>query len=47
MFMAGLIIFTVASLAGALAQSALWLVIARGAQGSARRWSPRRRCRSS
>ena len=33
MFMAGLIIFTVASLAGALAQSALWLVIARGAQG--------------
>ena len=33
MFMAGLIIFTAASLAGALAQSALWLVIARGAQG--------------
>nr|MDQ3933367.1 MFS transporter [Actinomycetota bacterium] len=33
MFMAGLIIFTVASLAGALAQSALWLVIARGMQG--------------
>jgi EmrB/QacA subfamily drug resistance transporter len=33
MFMAGLIIFTVASLGGALAQSALWLVIARGAQG--------------
>ena len=33
MFMAGLTIFTVASLAGALAQSALWLVIARGAQG--------------
>ena len=33
MFMAGLILFTVASLAGALAQSALWLVIARGAQG--------------
>src|SRR3712207_6747058 len=33
MFMAGLVIFTAASLAGALAQSALWLVIARGAQG--------------
>jgi EmrB/QacA subfamily drug resistance transporter len=33
MFMAGLIIFTGASLAGALAQSALWLVIARGTQG--------------
>ncbi len=33
MFMAGLIIFTAASLAGALAQSALWLVIARGTQG--------------
>ena len=33
MFMAGLIIFTVASLAGALATSALWLVVARGAQG--------------
>jgi EmrB/QacA subfamily drug resistance transporter len=33
MFMAGLILFTVASLAGALAESALWLVIARGAQG--------------
>ena len=35
MFMAGLIIFTAASLAGALAQSALWLVFARGAQGLA------------
>ncbi|HEV2814779.1 MAG TPA: DHA2 family efflux MFS transporter permease subunit [Solirubrobacteraceae bacterium] len=33
MFMAGLILFTAASLAGALAQSAIWLVIARGAQG--------------
>ena len=33
MFIAGLVIFTAASLAGALAQSALWLVIARGAQG--------------
>jgi EmrB/QacA subfamily drug resistance transporter len=33
MFMAGLVLFTVASFAGALAQSALWLVIARGAQG--------------
>ena len=33
MFMYGLILFTAASLAGALAQSALWLVIARGAQG--------------
>src|SRR5918995_1019447 len=33
MFMVGLIIFTVASLAGALATSALWLVVARGAQG--------------
>src|SRR3954454_100363 len=33
MFMAGLIIFTGASLAGALAQSSLWLVIARGTQG--------------
>jgi MFS family permease len=33
MFMSGLILFTAASLAGALAQSALWLVVARGAQG--------------
>jgi EmrB/QacA subfamily drug resistance transporter len=33
MFMAGLIIFTAASLGGALAQSALWLVAARGLQG--------------
>jgi MFS family permease len=33
MFMAGLVLFTTASLAGALAQSALWLVIARGTQG--------------
>src|SRR3712207_992348 len=33
MFMRGVIIFTIASLAGALAQSALWFVIARGAQG--------------
>jgi EmrB/QacA subfamily drug resistance transporter len=33
MFMAGLIVFTTASLAGALAQSALWLVVARGTQG--------------
>ena len=33
MFMAGLIVFISASLAGALAQSALWLVIARGMQG--------------
>jgi EmrB/QacA subfamily drug resistance transporter len=33
MFIAGIAIFTVASLAGALAESALWLVIARGAQG--------------
>jgi EmrB/QacA subfamily drug resistance transporter len=33
MFMAGLVLFTAASLAGALAQSALWLVMARGVQG--------------
>jgi EmrB/QacA subfamily drug resistance transporter len=33
MFMAGLVLFTAASVAGALAQSALWLVIARGLQG--------------
>jgi EmrB/QacA subfamily drug resistance transporter len=33
MFMVGLIVFVAASLAGALAQSALWLVIARGVQG--------------
>jgi EmrB/QacA subfamily drug resistance transporter len=33
MFMAGLVLFTTASLAGALAQSALWLVIARATQG--------------
>jgi EmrB/QacA subfamily drug resistance transporter len=33
MFMAGLVLFTAASLLGALAQSALWLVLARGAQG--------------
>jgi EmrB/QacA subfamily drug resistance transporter len=33
MFVAGLVLFTVASLVGALAQSALWLVLARAAQG--------------
>jgi EmrB/QacA subfamily drug resistance transporter len=33
MFMAGLVLFTAASLLGALAQSALWLVLARAAQG--------------
>jgi EmrB/QacA subfamily drug resistance transporter len=33
MFMIGLVVFVAASLAGALAQSALWLVIARGVQG--------------
>src|SRR4029078_7931866 len=33
MFMAGLILFTTASLAGALAQSALWLAHARGEHG--------------
>ena len=33
MFMAGLVLFTIASLLGGLAQSALWLVLARAAQG--------------
>jgi MFS family permease len=33
MFMAGLVLFTAASLLGALAQSALWLVFARAGQG--------------
>jgi EmrB/QacA subfamily drug resistance transporter len=33
MFIAGLVLFTVASLAGALAQTALWLVLARAVQG--------------
>jgi EmrB/QacA subfamily drug resistance transporter len=33
MFMAGLVLFTAASLVGALAQSALWLVLARAGQG--------------
>jgi EmrB/QacA subfamily drug resistance transporter len=33
MFMAGLVLFTLASLLGALAQSAIWLVLARAAQG--------------
>jgi EmrB/QacA subfamily drug resistance transporter len=33
LFIAGLILFSAASLAGALAQSALWLVLARGVQG--------------
>ena len=33
MFMAGLVLFTLASLLGGLAQSALWLVLARAAQG--------------
>jgi len=33
MFIAGLVLFTAASLAGALAQSPLWLVIARAGQG--------------
>jgi MFS family permease len=36
MFMYGLVLFTAASLAGALAQSALWLVIARGPRDWAR-----------
>jgi EmrB/QacA subfamily drug resistance transporter len=33
MFVAGLVLFTAASLVGALAQSALWLVLARATQG--------------
>src|SRR5918999_1917574 len=33
MFIAGLVLFTAASLLGGLAQSALWLVLARAAQG--------------
>ncbi len=33
LFMGGLILFSAASLAGGLAQSAAWLVISRGAQG--------------
>jgi EmrB/QacA subfamily drug resistance transporter len=33
MFMAGLVLFTLASLLGGFAQSALWLVLARAAQG--------------
>ena len=33
LFIAGLILFSVASLGGALAQSSLWLVLARGVQG--------------
>jgi len=33
LFIAGLLLFSLASLAGALAQSALWLVLARGLQG--------------
>ncbi|MEA2455138.1 MAG: hypothetical protein QOI45_1400, partial [Thermoleophilaceae bacterium] len=33
LFIAGLMLFSAASLAGALAQSALWLVLARGVQG--------------
>ena len=33
MFMAGLVLFTIASLLGGLAQSALWLVLARAARG--------------
>jgi MFS family permease len=33
LYVSGLILFTAASLAGALAQSGLWLVIARGLQG--------------
>jgi EmrB/QacA subfamily drug resistance transporter len=33
MFMAGLVLFALASLAGGLAQSELWLIIARAAQG--------------
>jgi MFS family permease len=33
LYVGGLILFTAASLAGALAQSGLWLVIARGLQG--------------
>jgi EmrB/QacA subfamily drug resistance transporter len=33
LFIAGLVLFTIASLVGALAQSALWLVLARAGQG--------------
>jgi EmrB/QacA subfamily drug resistance transporter len=33
LFIAGLVLFSIASLVGALAQSALWLVLARGLQG--------------
>jgi EmrB/QacA subfamily drug resistance transporter len=33
LFIAGLVLFSVASLAGALAQTGLWLVLARGVQG--------------
>ncbi|GAA3727914.1 MFS transporter [Plantactinospora mayteni] len=35
MFVVGLVLFTAASLAGAVAQTALWLVLARGVQGLA------------
>ena len=46
-FVAGLILFSAASLAGGLAQSPAWLVAARAVRASARRSSPRPRYRSS
>src|ERR1700677_2022865 len=47
MFVAGTIVFALASAASGLAQNSAMLVTARFAQGPARPWQPRRRCRWS
>ena len=47
MFMLGLVVFSLASFAGGIAQSEGWLIAARAVRAWARRWSRRPRCRSS
>ena len=46
LFVAGVVVFTVASLLSGLAQSSEFLIVARACRASAPRWSPRRPCRS-
>jgi len=45
LLMLGLVLFALASLAAGLAQSSLFLIVARVIQGAAGRWSHLRRCR--
>ncbi|GCE24069.1 MFS transporter [Dictyobacter kobayashii] len=40
LFLAGLIVFSLASLVGGLAQSGIWLIGARAVQGLGRQWLP-------